>query len=185
MLQSLITKVQRSFQSAIGDMALRMVVALPFAVGAGFGIAAGASWIYRQFGTEHGNLLLAGGFTALGLIGVLIFSLRPAATSTPEPLAEDSAAGQASQAENSGLHQFFATVDGELLLSLAGTLLPLFMPRRQAVLRAVPILAVVGLIALLIMRSHPSRTSQGGNEQQEPFDNPGLDDSEMARAEAA
>jgi hypothetical protein len=173
MLQSLIARVQRSFRSVLGDVALRALLTLPFLIALGFAIAAGAEWVYHHFGTQEGNLAIAGGFAALGLVLLGFYSLRQSAADSVSPQPEQ-ATQEPLPAESNILSKFFADVDAELLLSLAGTLLPILMPRREAVLRSLPILAVIGLIVLVALRSSSSTAGRSSPESEGAGPEPGI-----------
>src|SRR5689334_7137966 len=68
MFRLLFRRAQATVDHAIEGLVIRVLVAVPFLVALGFGTAAMAIRINREFAHETSSLILAGAFAALGLV---------------------------------------------------------------------------------------------------------------------
>ena len=59
MFRMLFRRAQATVDRAIDGLMLRVIVAIPFLIAAGFGTAALAIWLNREYGPETGSLILA------------------------------------------------------------------------------------------------------------------------------
>lgn len=99
MFANLFQRAEATVDNAIGDLGNRVIIAIPFLVALGFASASLSLGLYRTYGAETGNLIVAGAFVVLGIIVTLVvkFRSRPtvkpsAAEAAPEDLAKDTAA---------------------------------------------------------------------------------------------
>ena len=67
MFGMLFRRAQATVDRAIDGLVTRAIVAIPFLVAGGFGTAALALRLNREFGAETASLIMAGGFVGLGL----------------------------------------------------------------------------------------------------------------------
>lgn len=126
MFANLFHRAEATMDNAIGDLGNRVVIAIPFLVALGFASASLALALYRSYGAETGNLIVAGAFVLLGVIVALVVQARTrarmeAAAAEPPPAdhPEDKAAPP-------------SIFDDETLMAVVASAAPIVLP---AVLR--------------------------------------------------
>ena len=72
MFRGLINDAKAAAASLVGKYLMRASVAVPFVVAFGFGVAAVTLMLIDRFGAINAYLMVAGGFTLIGLIAVLV-----------------------------------------------------------------------------------------------------------------
>ena len=150
MLGSLFRKAQATVDNAIDHVVNRALVAIPFLIAAGFGIAALSMRLNREFGAETGSLILAGGFILLGAIVALIVNSRAAKPAEAVAEATETAERAAEEAADPAL----ANVDRELLMAALTTAAPIALPGLlRALLRNLLIVAAVAAAGFIMSRS--------------------------------
>ena len=88
MFRGLINDAKAAAGSLVGKYLMRASVAVPFVVAFGFGVAAVTLMLIDRFGAINAYLMVAGGFTLIGLIAVLVVNV----TEQEEESAETKAA---------------------------------------------------------------------------------------------
>jgi hypothetical protein len=76
MFRGLINDAKAAAGSLVGKYLVRASVAVPFIVAAGFGVAALTVSLVANFGALHAYLMLAGGFTLIGLLAAFVVSVK-------------------------------------------------------------------------------------------------------------
>lgn len=152
MFGSLFRRAQATVDNAIGQIVNRAIVAIPFLVAAGFGTAALALRLNRELGPETASLVLAAGFSVVGLLTALIVYSRPekAAVAVEEP-GPDVATSEAATGQEPGI----ADIDRELIMAALTTAAPMAIPGVLRVLgRNLPLVAAVAAAVFLIARDN-------------------------------
>src|SRR5436309_94362 len=88
MFRGLINDAKAAAGSLVGKYLMRVSVAVPFIVAIGFGIAATTVFLVDKFGSLHAHLMIAGGFTLIGLIASLVVSVKEQEEEVAETKAE-------------------------------------------------------------------------------------------------
>lgn len=159
MFGSLFRRVQATFDRAVDSLVSRAIVAIPFLIAGGFGTAALAIRLNREFGSEMGFLILAAGFAALGLITALIFRARSEAPAESDGTAEDSAPADGEPAASTGAPDF-AGADRELMMAALTSAAPIALPAIvRTIGRNLPLVAAVAAAAFIISRDNQSGTA--------------------------
>lgn len=152
MFGSLFRRAQATVDNAIGQIVDRAIVAIPFLVAAGFGTAAVAIRLNREFGPETASLVMAAAFAVIGMLTALIVHLRAEA---PAAAAEND--GEAAAPETAADAEETATsdIDRELVMAALTTAAPIAVP---AVLRTVgrnlPLVAALAAAVFVIARDN-------------------------------
>lgn len=156
MLQSIVNRVLRSADSLISHYLMILALAVPFAIALGFGTAAGVVKLTEIYGSAGAYGLMSAAFTALGLIAIMIVSLRAPRTAQAEKTAE---AAPEAAAETGARSK--PLLDPEMALSALATMGPSLLPwlLRQGA-RNVPLLAFLALIGFVLF----SRSASNDNE---------------------
>lgn len=89
MFRGLINDAKSAVGATIAKYLARASVAVPFVVAAGFGTAATTVLLVERFGSFHAYLMLAGGFTLMGLVATLVVSVKEQEEVVAERQAED------------------------------------------------------------------------------------------------
>jgi len=76
MFRGLINDAKAAAGSLVGKYLVRASVAVPFIVAAGFGVAALTVSLVASFGALHAYMMLAGGFTLIGLLAAFVVSVK-------------------------------------------------------------------------------------------------------------
>lgn len=159
MFRMLFRRAQATVDRAIDGLMLRVIVAIPFLIAAGFGTAALAIWLNREYGPETGSLILAGGFAALGVIIALIVRARSEvpAEGQGSPDAETTSAPESAEAAGA---QDFSGVDRELIMAALTSAAPLAIPAIvRTIGRNLPLVAAVAAAVLIISRDDQGSSS--------------------------
>lgn len=159
MLGSLFRRAQATVDNAIDHAVNRALVAIPFLIAAGFGTAALSMRLNREFGSETGSLILAGGFVLVGLVVALIVHSRSSKPTQAVEDATEAAEGTADAAADSAM----ASVDRELLTAALTTAAPIALPGLlRAVMRNLPIVAAVAAAAFIMSQNTNSDVLEPG-----------------------
>lgn len=150
MFQSLFRQAQAVLDRSVDHVAKRVAMAVPFIVAAGFGAAALAVWLTREYGALVANLLLAGLFCVIGLVVIAVLASRTPKTGV---MPESEPAPQSEAKLSEGLTSGLSSSDRELLMSLATTVAPVAGPMVVRVLmRNLALVAVIGVILFVLTR---------------------------------
>jgi len=148
MFRGLINDAKAAAGSLVAKYLMRVSVAVPFIVALGFGIAATTVFLVDRFGSLYAYLMIAGGFTLIGLIASLVVSVKEqegevaetkAAATDTASVASDAAAQAAVQAPLALLSALFATPAGPAALAGGAKLLA----------RNIPLVVLLALIGML------------------------------------
>jgi hypothetical protein len=149
MFGSLFRRAQATVDNAIDSVVNRAIVTIPFLVAAGFGTAALAMRLNREFGAETGSVILAFGFVGVGLLAALIVHGR---RSRPAEVVEE-AAESAERTAEAATEPGISDVDRELVMAALTTAAPLALP---AILRALgrnlPLVAAIAAAGFVMTR---------------------------------
>lgn len=159
MFGSIFRRAQATVDNAIGQIVNRAIVAIPFLVAAGFGTAALAMRLNREFGPETGSLVLAAVFAVVGLLTALVVNSRaekPAAKL--EETAEAAAPETAAAAEQPGT----SDIDRELVMAALTSAAPIAIPGLlRTIGRNLPLVAAIAAAAFVIARDTGNGASDG------------------------
>lgn len=155
MFAALMNRAQATVDNAIGQVFNRALIAIPFILAGAFATAALAFRLVREFGPETANLMLAGLFLVLGLIGAAVFRTRPAvATAAEEPLPEALAGSEEAAHASKPLD----APDRELLLAAFTSAAPIAVPALlRTIIRNLPL--VLAILSALFVLTRPSEQS--------------------------
>jgi len=165
MLQSLFRRAEASVDHAIASVLARALVAIPFLVGAGFGTAALAIYVYEAFGKVVGNLLLAGVFCLAGLVTAAIVATRSNSSSRggPETAPEASSATDGAEASR----PLFDPMDRDVMAAMATTVGPVALPFvLRSVMRNLPLIAAVAAAGFVLTRNSNGEATDGETPMQ-------------------
>lgn len=147
----LFRRAQATVDRAVDGLVHRIIIAIPFLIAGGFGTAALALWLNREFGPETGSLILAGGFAALGLVAALILRTRSEAPAEGDGATEEAAAQASATAGAEGPD--LSSTDHELIMAALTSAAPVAIPALvRTVGRNLPLLAAVAAAAFIISR---------------------------------
>lgn len=164
MLGSLFRRAQATLDGAIEQMVNRAIVAIPFLVAAGFGTAALAMRLNREFGAETGSLILAVVFCALGLFAALLVNGR---SEKPAEAAEETAQST-EQAVEEAADGGMAAVDRELMMAALTTAAPLALPAILRTLgRNLPLVAAIAAAGFVMTRDAAGNAQKASLEPAE------------------
>ena len=165
MFRALINDAKAAATSVVAKYLARASVAVPFLIAAGFAIAALTHMLIQRFGAVLGCWLLAAGFTLIGMVATLLVKVKEHEEEVAEKQAE--AADTADVANEAAAQALM-----QAPLALAGTLLstPLgpksFANGAKLILRNLPLVVLLGLIALLFWPTQPT-AAEGDKDQGE------------------
>jgi hypothetical protein len=158
MFSALMDRAQEAVNNIIGQVVNRAIVAVPFVLAGAFAIAALAFRLIREFGPETGNLILAGVFLVLGVLGAFIFRVKPASetsTSASEALPDFFGSEEETAPENA---ENMSEPDRELLMAALASAAPVALPVvLRLVLRHLPL--VLAALAAMFVLSRVSSAS--------------------------
>jgi hypothetical protein len=155
MFRGLINDAKSAAGSLVAKYLARASVAVPFVVALGFATAAVTLTLIERFGPIVASWIVAGGFIAIGLVATLVVAVKEQEEEVAEQQAEQTdTAGVATDAA--------AQAAAQMPLALLGAVLSTpFGPRTVAggarlVARNIPLVVLLGLIALLVWPSEPA-----------------------------
>jgi hypothetical protein len=163
MFRGLINDAKAAAGSLVGKYLVRASVAVPFVVAIGFAVAAITLMLVDRFGAIYAYLMVAGGFTVVGLIAAVAVTVKEqevqvadsqAAAGDTASLATDAAAQAAVQTPLALLSMLFATPAGPT--ALAGG--------AKALLRNIPLVVLLALIGLLFWPTESSAEAANGED---------------------
>lgn len=150
-------RAQATVDNAINQVVYGSVVIVPLLVAAGFGTAALAVRLNRDYPPEITCLIIAGIYAAIAVLAAGVNALR---TMRESPAADSPAAEAASaqQAEDDGL---LSGGDREMLLAALSSAAPLALPAViRTALRNLPIILAVLITAFVLSRPDSAAESQ-------------------------
>jgi hypothetical protein len=152
MFGMLFRRAQATLDRTIEGMVNRAIVVIPFLIAGGFGTAALAIRLNRDYGPETGSLILGGAFAALGLVAALAVRARSESLVEGEgPL--DTAAAPELEADTAADAPDLAKADRELLLAALTSAAPIAVPALvRTVGRNLPLIAALAATAFIIAR---------------------------------
>lgn len=173
MFRALINDAKAAATSVVAKYLARASVAVPFLIAAGFAIAAITHMLIQRFGAVLGCWLLAAGFTLIGVVATLLVKVKEHEEEVAEQQAEAAdTADVANEAAAQALMQAPLALVGGLLSTPLG-------PKSVAngaklILRNLPLVVLLGLIALLFWPTQPSAAEgdQDQGEEQPPRPEP-------------
>jgi hypothetical protein len=167
MFRGLINDAKSAAASVLVKYLARASVAVPFVIAIGFAIAAIAHMLIERFGAVAGCWLLAAGFALIGMLATLLVKRKEQQLEVAERQAEKTdTANVATDAAAAALLQ--------APLALAGTLFstPLgpkgLVGVAKVLARNLPLLVLLGLIALLFWPSAPESAAEPAAEEPSP-----------------
>jgi hypothetical protein len=171
MFRGLINDAKTAAGSLVGKYLVRASVAVPFIVAIGFAVAAVTLMLVDRFGAINGYLMVAGGFTLIGLVASLVVSVKEQEEEVAETKAEasdtasvatDAAAQAAVQAPLALLATLFATPAGPTALAGGARMLA----------RNIPLVVLLVLLGMLFWPSEPTAETADSEEADLPSRKP-------------
>lgn len=157
MFASLFRRAQATVDRAVETLVTRAIVAVPFLVAAGFGTAALAMRLNREYGPETGSLILAGGFAALGLLVALVMRVRAESPPAPEAIPEETADAAAVNSETAAAADLTGA-DRELIMAALTSAAPIAIPAVvRTIGRNLPLVAALAAAMFIISRDDGGR----------------------------
>jgi hypothetical protein len=148
MFRGLINDAKSAAGSVIGKYLARASVAVPFLVAFGFATAAVSLMLVERFGAITGYWMVAGGFTAIGLIATLLVTVKEQEEEMAEKKAEQAdTAGVAGEAAVQAAAQAPLALLGALFASPMGP--STLASGAKLVARNIPLIVLAALIAML------------------------------------
>src|SRR5262245_35850931 len=165
MFRALINDAKAAAASMVVKYLARASVAVPFVIAAGFAIAAVTHMLIQRFGAVVGCWLLAAGFTLIGLVATLLVKIKEHGEKVAEKQAQAAdTAGVANEATAQALMQAPLALAGALASTPLGP--KAFANGAKLILRNLPLVVLLGLIALLFWPTQPT-AAQGDQDQGE------------------
>ena len=163
MFQIMFRRAQAAVETTIDQAINRALLMVPFLVAAGFGTAALAYRLNRQFGPETANLIMAGLFVGIGLIAALFSAVR----STPGVPAVEEAAKIADDPKSvpPAPPAELSEADREMMMAAVGTLAPIATPiLMRMVIKNLPLLAVL-IAGIFVVTRDTGRDTASGSDR--------------------
>lgn len=160
MFRMLLLRAEATVDRAIDGLLLRVIVAIPFLIAAGFGTAALTIWLHREYGPETGSLILAGGFAALGVIVALIVRARSEVPAEGQGSSDAETAADPEKSAEAADARDFSGADRELIMAALTSAAPLAIPAIvRTIGRNLPLVAAVAAAVLIISRDDQGSTA--------------------------
>lgn len=162
MFRGLINDAKTAAGSLVAKYLVRASVAVPFIVAVGFAVAAITLLLVDRFGAITAYLMVAGGFTLVGVIAALAVTVKEqevevadsqAAAGDTASVATDAAAQAAVQTPLALLGALFSTPAGPASLVSGARMLA----------RNIPLVVLLALIGLLFWPSDPTAEAADGD----------------------
>jgi hypothetical protein len=160
----LISDAKAAAGAVIVKYVARASVALPFLVAAGFAVAGITVMLVDRFGALMAYWMLAGGFTAVGLVAALVVTVKEQEEEAVE--AEAEAKDTSSVAAEAALQAPLALLGGLLTSSPIGPSSALGLVRLLA--RNLPLILLLVLIGALLWPSESEAAEEGDLETGDP-----------------
>ncbi len=166
MFQAIINRAQSAINDAVASAATRALMAVPFLLAAGFGVAALYLRLAREYGAETATMLMAALWTAVGLVVAAILASRRNDDDTSgasdaayeDKRSETAASGDTAQ-PTTGPTLAFSGAEKDLLLAALTSAAPIAMPQlARLLLRNLPLIAVI-IAAYFVLTRAPSPTA--------------------------
>lgn len=165
MFQAIITRAQDAMGDAVAHAAIRALLAVPFIIAGGFGIAGLYLRLAREYGAESASLMTAALFLVIGLVALAILSLRKR---YEEPAADDETAAAETVASNSEASSFapsFTPAEKDLLLAGLTSAAPIALPHLvRLLLRNLPLVAVIAAAIFVLTQASANDEAQSSAE---------------------
>jgi hypothetical protein len=171
MFRGLINDAKAAAGSLVGKYLVRASVAVPFIVAAGFGVAALTVSLVANFGALHAYMMLAGGFTLIGLLAAFVVSVKEQEEEVAETkdeandtasVASDAAAQAAAQVPLAFLGTLLATPAGPSVLAGGAKIL----------VRNIPLVILLAIIGLLFWSTESDAEAETSKGADLPVDKP-------------
>ena len=157
MFQAVFRRAEVAVENAIGSIVVRLIVAVPFILAAGFGIAALWMYLSRTYGSESAAMMIGGGFLLLGILAGVVAGMRSPAGEAPEELQASERTDTAGQSTTSDEALDMSEVDKDLLKAALTSIAPVAVPHvARMVVRNLPVIAALGAALFLYLRSDES-----------------------------
>ena len=155
MFRGLINDAKAAAGSLVGKYLVRASVAVPFIAAIGFAVAAITLMLVDRFGAIEAYLMVAGGFTLVGLVAAFVVSVKEQEEEVAESQAEASdTSGVATDAAAQAAVQAPLALLGTLLATPAGP--SLLAGGAKMLARNLPLVVLLALIGLLFWPSEPT-----------------------------
>lgn len=151
----------------------RALVALPLLVAAGFGTAALSTYVNAKYGTQTGQLIMAGGFATLGLLAMLFVSIvGPATINSGEAATASDDAGtgtaEGGQSADSPAMRAFGDAERELVTTMLASAAPVAVPSiLRTLIRNLPLVLLILIVAFVLSRSGANGSGPENSDEQQ------------------
>lgn len=153
MLSVLFNHAQATVDNAIGQAVKRAIVAFPFVLAGGYGLAALTIYLRKELGDEAGLLAVAGVLVVIGLITAVAMRPRSVVTAVDSDLAASTSDANPNAAQATADTAATGEMDKELLLAALSAALPVALPGvLRLVLRNLPIVLALAVALFVFTR---------------------------------
>ena len=154
MFGALFRRAEQSIDSAVLLATRRLVIAIPFLIGAGFAVAGLMTWLVERYGALTAYAAMTGLFLAIGVV-LYIASPRTLPKADDKPQEQAAIEGQSEAVAS--------PVDAELLLTAVTALGPAMGPMLlRAGWRNLPLILVVAAAIYFVSRFAPQSQTVAG-----------------------
>lgn len=157
MFQAVFRRAEVAVENAIGSIVVRLVVAVPFMLAAGFGIAAFWMYLSRSYGAESAAMMMGGGFLLLGILAGVVAGMRSPIGETSDETQTSEPVDALGRSTSSDEALDMSKVDKDLLKAALTSIAPVAVPHvARMVVRNLPVIAALGAALFLYLRSDDS-----------------------------
>jgi len=154
----LFRRAQATVDRAVDSIVHRIIIAIPFLIAGGFGTAALALRLDREYGSETASLIMAGGFAVLGLIVALVLRSRSQTPAEADAVTDEAPAQASATASAEGPD--LSSTDRDLIMAALTSAAPIAIPAVvRTIGRNLPLVAAVAAAAFIISRDGQSSTA--------------------------
>lgn len=166
---SIIKRAENAFENILDQALARLFIALPFLVALGFATASASVFLNEKYGSQWGNLILAGAFATLGFIAAIIVSARSDTGPRGTPAeGKEEAVAQAAPSTAEDQAQPLTGSERELMNSLLASAAPIAIPGLvRLLLRNIPLL--IALVAAIFVLTRPDLAEAPAPAAEEPL----------------
>lgn len=155
-LGSLFRRAENAVENILDQALARILVAVPLLVAAGFATAAASGYLNARYGSEVGNLIMAGGFLVVALFaGGYVAARSSQQTNGASEAKIDTTGSETADATSSDPQQAQALSDSEreLFNSVLASAAPIALPALlRLLLRNIPLLLALALAGYVLSR---------------------------------
>jgi len=171
LFESVLHRAEAMIGNVLEQALARALVALLLLVGAGFGTAALSTYVNAKYGTQTGQLIMAGGFATLGLLAMLFVSVVGRATIDSGQAAtasDDAGTAEGGQSADSPAMRAFGDAERELVTTMLASAAPVAVPGiLRTLIRNLPLVLLILIVAFILSRSGANGSGPENSDEQQ------------------